>query len=200
MQTYTHFIMTTIGNRLMKRNPPDEQGWPPLRSRALLLGSVMPDVPLTAIAITTILTDIIQGNFNNEEAVSWTQQLFETWFFQSPWVKIAHNLFHGPLMVLLYIAIGYWAWKNGRKWGASLFWFGCACLLHTLIDIPLHYDDGPLLLFPFNLDIRFYSPVSYWDPARYGRPFTIFEHTLVLIMLGWIWFDWRGNKAKTAAT
>ncbi len=187
--------MTAIGNRLMKRNPVNEEFLPPLRSRALLLGSVMPDVPLTAIAIVTIATDLIQGNFADEETLSFTQQLFETWFFQSPWVKAAHNLFHGPIPVICYLLIGYFAWKNGKKWGAALFWFACACLLHTLIDIPLHYDDGPLLLFPFNFDFRYYSPISYWDPARYGRQFTIFEHTLVLGMLVWIWFDWRRNKA-----
>ncbi len=186
--------MTAVGNRLMKRQSSKSPSLPPLRSRALLLGSVMPDVPLTAIAITTILTDLIQGNFADEETLSYTQQLFDTWFFQSSWVKTAHNLFHGPIPVLVYILIGYFAWKNGRKWGASIFWFGCACMLHTLIDIPLHYDDGPLLLFPFNFDFRYYSPVSYWDPARYGRQFTIFEHILVLGMLVWIWMDSRRNK------
>ncbi|MEZ4675136.1 MAG: hypothetical protein R2932_12925 [Caldilineaceae bacterium] len=32
---------------------------------------------------------------------------------------------------------------------------------HTAIDIPLHYDDGPLLLFPFDWKTRFHSPVSH---------------------------------------
>lgn len=200
MLTYSHFLMTAVGNRLMKRKSFDEEdrSLPPLRSKALLIGSVMPDMPLTAIFFVTAIMDTIQGNVIDEELPSYTQQLFNVWFFESPWVKTAHNLFHGPIPVLVYILIGYFAWQNGRKWGASLFWFGCACMLHTLIDIPLHYDDGPLLLFPFNFDFRYYSPVSYWDPDRFGSVFTIFEHILVVGMLIWIWFDWRRNRKKTA--
>ena len=196
MQTYSHFILTAVANRLMKQNPPDQEKYPPLKSRALFIGSFAPDIPLILIAGGTILTDTIQQNFNNEEVTSYTEQLFSDWFFNAVWVKSAHNLFHGPLMVLAYILIGYWAWKNGKKWGPALFWFAVACMGHTLIDIPLHYDDGPLLLFPFNLNLRFYSPVSYWDPQRYGRPFTIFEHSLILIALAWLWWDWRRDRAN----
>ncbi|MEM7802924.1 MAG: hypothetical protein AAF633_27285, partial [Chloroflexota bacterium] len=131
------------------------------------------------------------------EAYSWTGLLFRDWFFNSPWIKFAHNLFHGPLMTIFYIALGYWAWKNRKSWGAALFWFGLACFVHTMIDIPIHYDDGPLLLFPFEWNIRYMSPVSYWDPERYGTQFTIFEHSLILIMLvylGWNW--WKDRKAR----
>lgn len=198
MQTYSHFILTAVTNRLMKANPPDPQKFPPLNSKALLIGSFAPDAPLTLIAISTIAIDGIQRFLETAEPSNYTQQLFRDWFFNTIWVKSAHNLFHGPLPVLFYILIGYWAWKNGKTWGPALFWFAAACMGHLLIDIPIHYDDGPLLLFPFNMDLRFYSPVSYWDPNRYGRPFTIFEHTLVLISLVWLWWDWRRSKTQTA--
>ncbi|MFK7806126.1 MAG: metal-dependent hydrolase [Anaerolineae bacterium] len=196
MQTYSHFILTAVSNRLMKKNPPDKKKFPPLNSKALLIGSFAPDLPLTLIAAGTIITDLTMGNMNNEAVTSYTEQLFNDWFFNTIWVKTAHNLFHGPLPVLFYILLGYWAWKNGKTWGPALFWFAVACMGHTLIDIPIHYDDGPLLLFPFNFNFRFYSPVSYWDPERYGLPFTIFEHSLVLISLIWIWRDWQKSKAK----
>lgn len=201
--------MTAVANRWLKnRDEEQADSWPPLRSRALLWGSIMPDVPLTVIAIVTIASDIIRYNFTElggqfedmgafMEANSWTGMLFSDWFFNSPWVKAAHNLFHAPLMTIFYVALGYWAWKNGRKWGPALFWFGSACLVHTLIDIPIHYDDGPLIFFPFEWNYRFMSPVSYWDPERYGTQFTIFEHSLVLIMLiylGWGW--WQSRKAR----
>ena len=68
------------------------------------------------------------------------------------------------------------------RWGPALFWFAAACMLHTLIDIPLHYDDGPLVFYPLNWQARFYSPVSYWDPRRYGIPVAIMEHLMVLGM------------------
>ena len=62
------------------------------------------------------------------------------WFFNSPWVKAQHNLFHSPLLDAGYILLGYWLWKQGYRGGAWLFWFAIACMIHTLIDIPLHYQ------------------------------------------------------------
>lgn len=37
-------------------------------------------------------------------------------------------------------------------------------LLHVLMDVPLHHTDAPRFLFPLS-DLRFRSPVSYWDRA-----------------------------------
>ncbi|MEZ4675137.1 MAG: hypothetical protein R2932_12930 [Caldilineaceae bacterium] len=39
---------------------------------------------------------------------TYTGYLFDYMFFNEPWVKAAHNLFHAPLLVLLYIGVGYW--------------------------------------------------------------------------------------------
>ena len=36
------------------------------------------------------------------------------------------------------------------------------------MDIPVHHDDGPLVLFPLDWKTRIMSPVSYWDRAHYG--------------------------------
>jgi hypothetical protein len=77
---------------------------------------------------------------------------------------------------------------------------GCASALHTAIDIPLHYDDGPLLFFPFDWQTRFYSPVSYWDPNRYGVPFAIFEHLLLLGMLIYLAVQWWRQRRAKATT
>jgi len=194
MQTYSHFLMTFVANRVLKRQKDKPSFFPPLCTGALLLGSVMPDIPLTLIAMTTISTDLIQGNLDNPDKIPLTMQLFKEWFFHSPWVKTAHNLFHAPIPIVCYLVTGWLAWKKHWTWGPALFWFGCACLLHTLIDIPCHHDDGPLLLFPFDWELRFYSPVSYWDRERFGGEFTIFEHLLGLALIVWLVLDWRKKR------
>jgi len=177
MQTYSHFFITaTLADPLKKRwLQPD---LPELERGALLLGSIAPDLPLTLITIGCIIYDVANNTFGADESV--VRALFEDLFFNSPWIKAPHNLFHSPLLNVLYILFGYWLWKRGNTWGAWIFWFAAGCMLHTLIDIPVHYDDGPLLLFPLNWSWRFMSPVSYWDPQHYGTPFAIFEHTLIL--------------------
>jgi LexA-binding, inner membrane-associated putative hydrolase len=225
MQTYTHFVMTAVLNRAAKSREanltqPAEQGstainrLPPVNSFWLMVGSVMPDVPLILITFGAIAMDLWSGNRlepGNEAAEmhSYTGYLFRYAFFHEPWVKLAHNLFHAPLLILLYGLVGYWLWQQSgiqvaaqqrTKRGAALFWFALACGLHTAIDIPLHYDDGPLILFPFDWQTRVYSPVSYWDPERYGRPFAIFEHILLLGMLLFLLVDWwRRRQARRTA-
>lgn len=215
MQTYSHFVLTALISRTIKNKPglaesvsgsasrssePLQFGrWrlPPLRSRALLIGSVMPDVPLTLLGVTFILYDRFNGaaaGFNNAGA---TGHLFNYMFFHEPWVMALHNLFHAPLLTLFYTLGGFWLWRRQNQWGAAIFWFGVSCMLHTAIDIPLHYDDGPLLLFPFNWTLRFHSPLSYWDPRRYGIQFAIFEHLLLLAMLVYLGADaYRRRRAR----
>ena len=58
-------------------------------------------------------------------------------------------------------------------------------MLHSIVDILTHNDDGPVLFFPFNWQYRFPSPVSYWDTDHHGGVFMIFE---VLLNLGFIVF------------
>lgn len=215
MQTYTHFVITAVLNRAAKSREADlatqaEQGrtatntLPPVNSFWLMVGSIMPDIPLILIAFGAIAMDLWSGNRmepGNEaaEMQSYTGYLFRYAFFHEPWVKFAHNLFHAPLLIILYGLVGYWLWQRSgaqaaaqqtAQRGAALFWFALACALHTAIDIPLHYDDGPLVFFPFDWQTRVYSPVSYWDPERYGRPFAIFEHLLLLGMLLFLLVDW----------
>lgn len=217
MQTYTHYVMTAVINQRLKareqRLTAGEPGAhayrtrvPPIRSGWMLLGSVMPDIPLILIFIGTFTADLIQGNMldpGNEEAAaqSYTGYLFREAFFHDPWVKFAHNLFHAPLLIVLYIVLGYWLWQRRKAWGAALFWFGCACALHTAIDIPVHYDDGPLIFFPFDWETRFYGPISYWENGRGGEWFVIVEHLLLLgmlIYLGVVW--WHKRRTRHLST
>lgn len=209
MQTYTHYVMTALWKRTQQRRAAARLGTaegmaapqrlPPPRPFWLMLGSVLPDLPLIGLTIGYIILDGVTGGRVGVDGQrsSYVGYLFEYLFFHEPWVKAAHNLFHAPFLVLAYIGLGYWGWLRGRKWGAALFWLGSACALHTAIDIPLHYDDGPLVFFPFDWQTRFYSPVSYWDPAHYGIPFAIFEHLLLLgMLLSLAWGWWQGRRAK----
>ena len=213
MQTYSHYIITAALNRVWKQGEATNgsvklagRTLPPIKTGHLMIGSILPDLPLIVLAVGTIAYDRMRGiqmSFDNEPSQSMTAWLFDYAFFNVWWVQALHNLFHAPLMVLAYLFIGHWLWRRGRAWGASLFWFAVACLIHTAIDIALHYDDGPLLLFPFNWTLRFQSPISYWDPRRYGDIFAPLEHLLILALLIYLLVGWwrkRTARRQEAAT
>lgn len=197
MNTYSHFILAAVLNHraklrqthLAEQNLVDQL--PPFHTTAWLIGSFTPDLPLTLLAIGLVVYDQLGGPpLNPADPLSVRSNvmyLFDVLFFQHPFVKSIHNLGHAPLLTLFYTSLGYGLWRRGQKWGAALFWYGLSNCLHTAADIPIHYDDGPLLLFPFNLDLRFMSPVSYWDPRRYGNIWGPFEHLADGVMLLYLW-------------
>ena len=213
MQTYSHVIITAVLNRALKdqqqRNPAGAtklmlagRELPPLNSRALLLGSFAPDIPLILLTIIFLASDLWAGRRPGPD-VDPSQfnvaYLFDYLYFHNRWVITLQNLLHGPLVILLYITLGYVAWRRAQKWGATLFWFAVSCGLHTLIDIPLHTDDGPVLFFPFYWEMRFRSPISYWDPAHYGNYWSMFEHLVVLGLLLYLLVDWWRRRRLVKA-
>lgn len=213
MQTYSHAIITAALNRTIKEQTAQQKSTdaspiklagidlPPLQSNAFLTGSVLPDLPLTLLAIGAIAYDrsgAVKNKPTIEAPTSMTRWLFGHAFFHVWWVKLLHNLFHAPLPLLAYLVVGYSAWCRGKEWGASMFWLAIASFIHTGIDIPLHYDDGPLLLFPFNWTARFFSPVSYWDPKRYGRIVAPLEHLFVIGLLIYLVVGWRKSGASSS--
>jgi hypothetical protein len=52
--------------------------------------------------------------------------------------------------------------------------------------LPLHHDDGHRHLFPL-LDWRFESPISYWDPAHYGKVFGPADAALAIVCCALLW-------------
>lgn len=212
MQTYSHFMLTAVLNRILQKH--SNQSLPPQDEKAFLFGSVAPDIPLTTLAITVGAYDLVKGSLSHRERtalshanlgkvcsdaktqqVSNLSKLFGDWFYHNRFVITLQNLFHSPFLIALYLLVGFVGWKLGSRWGAKLYWFALACLLHTVIDIPLHHDDGPLLLFPLNWSWRFYSPVSYWDKNHHGQRWAKIEHLVDFGLL--LWLLRLGRKEKS---
>ena len=170
----------------------------PIVSSALLLGSVLPDIPFTLLTLAYELYYRITGI--SVPAPSIMEYLHFDLFFTDPIWIISHNTFHSLVVNGVLLGFGYWRWKRGAQWGLWLFWLAAAMLLHTTIDIFTHNSDGPLFLFPLNWTYRFASPVSYWESAYFGRAFIVFEYALDLLLLLYLGWQWRSKrKAATAS-
>ena len=175
MNTPSHLI---INAALRKRATADGQLAIP-RS-AFLLGAVLPDIPLWVLWIGGLIYyRFIVGN-TDFRAINET---LDKYYFTDPSWIASHNLLHAPILLLIGLAL---LWRFRSAVGTRChwwFWFLVGCLIHTALDIPTHVNDGPLLFFPFEWSIRFRSPLSYWDPAYFGREFTVFELLLDLGLL-----------------
>lgn len=181
MQTYTHFLATAfLGERLGRRVR--------VRLAPFLLGSVLPDVPLILLTLWYFWS----RNRLGAAAEHLFGPAYDELYFGDPVWIISTSLFHAPIVIAAMVAAGQWARARGRPWGGALFWFGLGCGFHTLLDIPTHRGDGPLLLFPFDWSYRLPAPLSYWDPAHGARIVAPLEHALDLAIVGY--FAWLGVR------
>lgn len=190
MNTPTHLVVNAA---LHKRAT---AGGVAIARSAFLLGAVLPDIPLWLLWTGAY---VYYRYVRGDQSITLMDQRFDQLYFTDPFWITAHNLLHAPLLLLIAMAL-LWRFRDTPgQWRHWWFWFAAGCLVHTLLDIPTHVDDGPLLLFPFEWSVRFQSPVSYWDDRHYGRQFAVFELLLNLVLLAYLLVPWFVASAKRRA-
>lgn len=172
MNTPSHLIINAALRKKFKRVD--------IPKSAFLWGSILPDIPLGLISIGfSIYYQFVLG----QNPADVMESVFHQAYFNNPWWIASHNFLHSPLSLGIYLVVLWRFRQQAGSRGHWWFWFVVGCLIHTSIDIPVHFDDGPLLFWPLDWHIRFNSPVSYWDPAHYGIQFIFFEFTLDIALL-----------------
>ena len=176
MQTYSHFLITAALYRIVP-------GITRLPRKAVYWGSVSPDLPLIALSIGSFVYFRLILDWAPRELF---RHIYGTLFYTDPFWIVCQNTLQAPLILVTALAV---LWKiHGRQRVLSTpgFAFFLSCLFHATIDILTHHNDGPLVFFPMDWTLRFYSPVSYWDRAYYGTQFSKVEHMLDLVIVAWI--------------
>lgn len=181
MQTQSHMLINlALGKQLEKR------GIRPMYW-ALAIGSLIPDIPLTLLTVNHWFQQrVTLGNVSPEQLFG---EAYDALYFTDPLWITGHSLFHAPLLIALWLAIGwFFGYQQGQTWGKWFFWFAVGNAGHSFVDILTHANDGPLLLYPLNWRLRFSSPVSYWDPNHYGNIFAPLELALNIVLIGYFVF------------
>lgn len=93
-----------------------------------------------------------------------------------------------PLWAAL-AAAGLWARRP------RLAVFAGAGLLHLAFDLPLHNSDARAHFQPFT-DWVFRSPLSYWNPERFGTQVALAETAACLLLAALLWRRFRGAPAR----
>lgn len=163
---------------------------------AFLWGSITPDIPLALLSLgyffynRYVSTQPVTGMMNSA---------FDNLYFNNPWWIASHNFLHSPTALIIYAALLWRFLGKPNTRGNWWLWFVFGCMVHSVVDILTHYDDGPVLFFPFDWHTRFHSPVSYYDPVHFGIQFAMFEIALDIVLLGYLFIPkiithFRKNK------
>lgn len=186
MITPTHVVINVV--LAHRRRPTAAATADPLRRRVFILGGLAPDLGLY------IMTGLAAAYYPLAQGLSFEETfrlVFDDLFYNAPAFVVAHNVLHAPLVIAGLIGAGSWLKKTSKRQrlGGALQAFGLGCAIHTALDIPVHHNDGPLLLFPFNWSWRFDSPVSYYDPDHYGSivaPIDLAITVVGVAAIGWV--------------
>ncbi len=113
---------------------------------------------------------------------------FGTLFFEDPvWITVQNTL-HSPVVLAGLLGVGKIVQSS------KLTAFAAGCMLHTLMDIPVHHNDGPLVFFPFDWDFRVDSPVSYYDRDHYGGIVAPIDMAATVLGGAYLVRQWVKNK------
>ncbi|NOK63530.1 MAG: hypothetical protein GFH27_549371n29 [Chloroflexi bacterium AL-W] len=195
MQTVTHFLLTAFVSQQAR-----QRGWLPRRVHlpALLIGSVLPDLPFTLLTLGFGLYYWWIGTTPIGESPMIYMHF--ALFFEDPLWIISHNILHSLVITTLLLGLGWWGIRRNRRWGLSVCWLAVGTQLHTIIDIGTHHSDGPLLFFPINWSYRFPAPISYWETAYYGAVVIVIEHVVNVLIMSYFLTRWwqrrRTSRSK----
>ncbi len=149
----------------------------PKMTAAALAGALIPDLSLYVLASTHLFllgTD--------------PQVVFGELYFSESWQAI-FRIDNSAVLWGIGLAFAIWA---RSAWAIAL----CgAALMHLGMDFLFHHDDGRAHFWPLTTWI-FQSPVSYWDPAHYGRIVSWLEITASLLCCVWLWRRYSGRAMR----
>lgn len=181
MNTITHVLVNASVDRVVRGRTTAERH--PIATTPFVLGGLAPDVPLIALTLGAFAWF---SGVRGWPAGETFDHVFRELFYVDPGWITAHNALHAPLVLAAGLVVAAAARRPWPRPSRRLGWFLTGCAVHTALDVPVHRDDGPLLLFPLDWDLRFVGPVSYWDPAHYGTIVRPLELALVVAMAAYL--------------
>jgi hypothetical protein len=129
MRTYSHAILTTaLGTALRDRGVRVDLP-------RFVLGSFLPDVPFLLLSLSGAAYLRWARGISGDSMWAVLGHLYQ---YDPLWIA-AHNLFHAPLMIGLYILLGMWAERRGYAWGFALRRAGA--VLSAELDVSLPEPD-----------------------------------------------------------
>jgi len=174
MITPSHIIYSWALAKKTEKSGRGGGATPRHRTLAFVLGALFPDTP-------TYLFFIVNGLILGYSG----QVLWGDMYFNSAWsipITLTHSFILWPVLI---VTATYFGWNLLR-------WFSISALIHTVVDFLVHTDDAYRHFYPFS-QWKFYSPISYYNPAEYGLFVSAFDSLLVLGLLTYLYTKYLGK-------
>jgi hypothetical protein len=169
VQTPTHAL---VGLALFDRRGAS-RFWP------ALAGAVLPDAPALVFYLYYKVVRSLP------EAAIWGDV-----YRRAAWQAVLAPFHSIPIAVAL---LAVFAWRRLR---AGVV-FAAGLLLHDAMDLPVHREDAHRHLWPLS-DVRFVSPISYWDRAHHATLVAPLEVALVVGGAAILWRRYPSAWARAA--
>ncbi len=139
------------------------------------LGGVTPDVPMLMIVFTLMVSGVPAS------------KIFDELYWQD-WWQITNAVSHSFLLWAGLLALGITmrskavTFRDAIDRWSMLALYSASALLHACIDFLVHREDAHMSFWPLSR-YKFMSPVSYYDRDHFGRPFSLIEAALGILMV-----------------
>ncbi len=151
--------------------------WSARVSAAAIFGALVPDLSLYIMTFWALYMRAIPA-----------QTVFGELYFSPAWQGVFAVDNSVPLWGCL-LAVA------GLLHRPALTAFAGAGLLHLVSDLPLHNEDARRHFWPIS-DWVFRSPLSYWDPQRYGHIVGPIEVVICAVLSVVLWRRFKGRLAR----
>lgn len=169
MQTPTHVIVAAA---LLARPGDRRRNW------WAIAGSLIPDLSIYIFFAWAYLIERMP-----------MREIWSVAYWAEPWQTFGAISNSIPLALGL-LAVGCW-----RRW-AGLTVVSLAILSHLALDFPVHADDAHQHFWPFT-SWRFFSPISYWDPAHHGAVGQLIDCAIAVAASVVVWLRFRNRLTAT---
>ncbi len=121
--------------------------------------------------------------------------------YWSSWWQICNAIGHNFILWTALLAFALYA-KSHKKWLSSsktniVLAFSASALLHSCVDFFVHRQDAHMHFWPLT-NWKYVSPVSYYDRAHFGGPFSLFEATIGIIIAVSLFRTFKSKYVRAA--
>ena len=151
-------------------------------------GGLLPDLPML------IIVGFLRATGHDFE------EIFGRLYW-SGWWQICNAIGHNIILWTALLALALYAKHRQTLISLSnanlVLAFSAAALLHSWVDFFVHREDAHMHFWPLT-NWKFVSPVSYYDSAHFGGPFSLFEAAIGIFMAVSLFRTFKSKPVRAA--